>query len=65
MGTGGPGPHGHKLGVFECISKSEEKGMVTVLFGTAGKPSAVWHLEPETAEYFIEGQSYEFSATTP
>ena len=61
---GGPGPHGQDLGTLKCVSKSAVNHKVTVSF-SSNTASASFTLSEEDAEYFVIGESYNFSAVTP
>jgi hypothetical protein len=63
--SGVGGPHGQSLGIMECLHKKElAEGKWSVSF-LSDSGSALFTLSHEDAEYFVEGQSYEFKATQP
>jgi len=62
---GQPPPFGGQvIGVFKCDIKRPIGKLISVEFsGPAG--AIILHLSAEDAEYYTEGQSYQFSATRP
>lgn len=64
MGQTGPHP-GQDLGLVKCLYKGPTgDGSIFVVFhGEQG--TASFSLQPERAEYFVVGQSYDFWAKRP
>jgi hypothetical protein len=65
-GGSGPPPKGQAVGILRCVYKSTpEEGRITVTFNTRTAGTAIFHMSEEEAEYYVVGQSYLFTATTP
>lgn len=58
----GPPPHGHSLGLWKCVNKI--RGAVIFIKENTSLPVVI-PVTDEEGEYFVVGQSYEFTATQP
>lgn len=58
----GPPPHGHSLGLWTVKRKI---GCMVIFLKENTAESVIVPMTDEEAEYFVVGQSYQFTATQP